>query len=113
MLTATALILYRQRSNSGESQPASNSAPLRSCRWKRICSDDPANEYFSDGMTESLITALSQVNDVKVISRSSVFRFKGKEVDPEEVGRQLGVAAVLEGSVTKECASRFGWQCGW
>ncbi|MCM3874007.1 MAG: protein kinase [Pyrinomonadaceae bacterium] len=63
---------------------------------------DPANEYFSDGVTDSLINALSKIDDLKVISRGSVFRFKGREVDPQEAGRQLRVAAVLEGSVNKE-----------
>lgn len=68
----------------------------------RNLTDDPANEYFSDGMTESVIDALSKIEGLKVISRGSVFRFKGKEIDPREVGRQLGVAAMLEGSVKKE-----------
>jgi TolB-like protein/DNA-binding winged helix-turn-helix (wHTH) protein/Tfp pilus assembly protein PilF len=68
-------------------------------------SDDPANEYFSDGMTDSLISALSEITDLKVSSRSSLNRFNGKELDPREVGRQLGVAAVLEGSVRKSSTS--------
>jgi TolB-like protein/Tfp pilus assembly protein PilF len=97
--TAITVALYRHRSNSGESQPT----PIRSIAVLPLknLSDDPSNEYFSDGMTESVIMALSQVNDLKVISRGSVIRFKGKETDPREVGRQLGVAAVLEGSVRK------------
>jgi TolB-like protein/DNA-binding winged helix-turn-helix (wHTH) protein/Tfp pilus assembly protein PilF len=60
---------------------------------------DPANDYFSDGMTESLITSLAKVENLQVQSRSSVFRFKNKDLDPREIGKQLGVAAVLEGSV--------------
>jgi TolB-like protein/DNA-binding winged helix-turn-helix (wHTH) protein len=64
-------------------------------------SDDAANEYFSDGLTETFITELSRIDSLKVISRNSVFAFKGKELDPREVGRQLGVSAVLEGSVRK------------
>jgi TolB-like protein/DNA-binding winged helix-turn-helix (wHTH) protein/Tfp pilus assembly protein PilF len=60
---------------------------------------DPANDYFSDGLTESLINSLAKVESLEVQSRSSVFRFKNKDLDPREVGRQLGVAAVLEGSV--------------
>lgn len=62
-------------------------------------SGNPANDYFSDGMTESLITSLSKVDGLKVISRSSVFRFKDRDVSPQEIGTQLGVASVLEGSV--------------
>jgi TolB-like protein/DNA-binding winged helix-turn-helix (wHTH) protein/Tfp pilus assembly protein PilF len=62
-------------------------------------SGDPAQEYFSDGLTESLITELSKIKDLKVISRSSVSTLKGNQVDPRQVGQQLGVAAMLEGSV--------------
>lgn len=62
-------------------------------------SGNPANDYFSDGMTETLITSLSKIDGLKVISRSSVFRYKNKDLTPQEIGNQLGVAAVLEGSV--------------
>jgi len=55
-------------------------------------SGDPTNEYFSDGLTESLITALSKIEGLRVISRSSVFRFKHKETTPEDIGKNLGVA---------------------
>jgi serine/threonine-protein kinase len=58
-------------------------------------------EYFSDGLTEELITALSQVPGLRVAARTSSFQFKGKSPDVREVGRQLGVGAVLEGSVRK------------
>ncbi len=64
-------------------------------------SADPENEYFSDGMTEEIINALSKVPGVQVASRSSSFAFKGKEVDVRQVGDKLGVASVLEGSVRK------------
>ena len=67
-----------------------------------LLTGDPANEYFSDGVTESLLTSLSKIDGLKVISRGSVFRFKGQEVDPREVGKQLNVAAVLEGSVRRD-----------
>jgi len=56
-------------------------------------------EYLSDGMTESLITSLSQLPNLNVKARSSVFRYKGKEVDPKTVGKELGVQAVLNGRV--------------
>ena len=98
-----ALIVYRQRTNSREGGRASIRSiavlPLKNL------SDDPANEYFSDGMTKSLITALSQVSDLKVTSYGSVTRFKNKIADPRDVGKQLGVAAVLEGSVRKGAGS--------
>ena len=60
---------------------------------------DPEAEYLSDGITESLINSLSQVPGLRVMSRSSVFRYKGTEVDPLAVGRELGVEAVLTGRV--------------
>jgi len=60
---------------------------------------DPERDFFSDGITESLITQLSKAENLQVISRSSVFTFKNKEIDPREVGRQLGVDAILEGGV--------------
>jgi TolB-like protein/DNA-binding winged helix-turn-helix (wHTH) protein/Flp pilus assembly protein TadD len=59
-------------------------------------------EYFSDGLTEQLIDDLAKVSGVKVIGRSSAFQFKGKSEDVREVGRKLGVANVLEGSVRHE-----------
>ena len=64
-------------------------------------SADPNMEYLSDGITESLINSLSQLPNLKVMSRNSVFRFKGRENDAQEVGQQLGVRAVLTGRVTQ------------
>ncbi len=60
---------------------------------------DPELEYLSDGMTEALIDALSQLPGVRVMARSAVFRFKGQEIDPQKVGRELSVRTVLMGSV--------------
>src|SRR6058998_2519877 len=64
-------------------------------------SGDPEQEYFSDGMTEDLITDLSKLSGLFVISRNSVFLYKGKAVKPEQIGKELGVRYVLEGSVRK------------
>jgi adenylate cyclase len=64
-------------------------------------SSDPEQEYFSDGMTEEIITALSKVPDLLVIARNSTFTYKGKAVDVKQVGKELGVRYVLEGSVRK------------
>ena len=58
-------------------------------------SDNPDTEYLSDGITESLIRTLSQFPSLRVPARSTVFRYKGKETDPRQVGRDLGVRAVL------------------
>jgi serine/threonine protein kinase/TolB-like protein/tetratricopeptide (TPR) repeat protein len=62
---------------------------------------DPNNEYLSDGLTESLIGTLSQLPEVKVMARSTVFRFKGKEDDPQQIGKALNVSSVLMGRVTQ------------
>jgi eukaryotic-like serine/threonine-protein kinase len=62
---------------------------------------DPNAEYLSDGITESLINSLSRLSDLKVMSRSSVFRYKGKETDPKAVGRELGVQAVVTGRLVQ------------
>jgi adenylate cyclase len=64
-------------------------------------SDDPEQEYFSDGITNDLIAALSRFGDLLVIASNTVFTYKGKAVDVKEVGHELGVRYVLEGSVQK------------
>ncbi len=61
---------------------------------------DPNTEYLSDGITESLINSLSRLPDLAVRSRSAVFRYKGKEVDAQKAGNDLGVTALLTGRVT-------------
>ncbi len=60
---------------------------------------DPANDYFSDGMAETLLDMLASVPDLKVIARTSSFAFKGQNKDVREIGRALGVSHLLEGSV--------------
>jgi TolB-like protein len=64
-------------------------------------SGDPEQEYFADGMVEDIITALSRFKSLFVIARNSSFTYKGKAVDIKQVGRDLGVRYVLEGSVRK------------
>jgi adenylate cyclase len=64
-------------------------------------SSDPEQEYFSDGMTEDLITALSNISGLFVIARNSVYTFKGRAVKTDQVSRELGVRYVVEGSVRK------------
>ena len=71
-------------------------------------SGDPEQEYFADGMVEDIITGLSRIKWLFVIARNSSFAYKGKAVDVKQVGRELGVRYVLEGSVRKSrtaCAS--------
>src|SRR5262249_23228164 len=64
-------------------------------------SGDPEQGYFADGMVEEIITALSRVRQLFVIARNSTFTYKGHAVDVKQVGRELGVRYVLEGSVRK------------
>ena len=64
-------------------------------------SGDPEQEYFADGMVEDIITALSRFRSLFVIARNSSFTYKGRAVDVKQVGRELGVRYVLEGSVRK------------
>jgi eukaryotic-like serine/threonine-protein kinase len=59
---------------------------------------NPENDYFGDGLAEELITAFMKVNGLRVAARTSTFQFKGQSLDVREIGRQLGVASVLEGS---------------
>jgi len=65
-------------------------------------SNDPNTEYLSDGITESIISDLSQLPQLKVMASSTVFRFKGKEIDPQKVGRDLNVRAVLTGRLLQQ-----------
>jgi adenylate cyclase len=64
-------------------------------------SDDPEQEYFSDGITEDIITELSRFRDLHVIARNSSFQFRDKNVDAKRIGRELGVQYLVEGSVRK------------
>ena len=64
-------------------------------------SGDPEQEYFSDGISEDIITDLSKISALSVVARNTAFRFKGKEIDVKAVATELGVTHVLEGSVRK------------
>jgi adenylate cyclase len=64
-------------------------------------SGDPEQEYFADGMVEEIITALSRIRWLFVIARNSSLAYKGQAIDMKQVGRELGVRYVLEGSVRK------------
>jgi TolB-like protein len=63
--------------------------------------DNKTDEYFSDGLTDELIVALGRIPSLRVVARASVFQYKGKPADVREVGRQLNVGSVLEGSVER------------
>jgi adenylate cyclase len=64
-------------------------------------SPDPNDEYFADGMTEELISTISKISELQVIARTSVLRYKGSEKSIDEIGKELKVGSVLEGSVRK------------
>jgi TolB-like protein/DNA-binding winged helix-turn-helix (wHTH) protein/Tfp pilus assembly protein PilF len=91
----TIMASRRSRANDNSRTPIRSIAvlPLRNL------TGNAANDYLSDGLTESLITTLSKERDLTVISRGSAFSLKGKDVDPQEAGRLLKVAALLEGSL--------------
>jgi adenylate cyclase len=65
-------------------------------------SNDPEQEYFADALTEDLTTDLSRIEGMFVIARGTAFTFKGKTGDAKQVGRELGVRYVLEGSIRKQ-----------
>ena len=101
--------VYRVRDAQRRQEPIGASAPCCRCptsRRSRCCrsqnmSGDPEQEYFADGMVEEIITALSRIRWLFVIARNSSFTYKGQAVDVKQVGRELGVRYVLEGSVRK------------
>ena len=64
-------------------------------------SGDPEQEYFTDGMVEDIITGLSRIKWLFVIARNSTFTYKGRAIDVKQIGRELGVRYVLEGSVRR------------
>src|ERR1051325_8751237 len=82
---------------------ASSPPPINSVAILPFANDskDPNAEYLSDGITESIINTLSQLPNLKVMSRNAVFRFKGSNLDPVEAGRSLNVGAVLTGRLVK------------
>ena len=65
-------------------------------------SGDPKDEYFSDGLSEELIAALAQISGLRVIGRSSSFRFKDRKEEPKAIGEKLGVGTLLDGTVRKQ-----------
>src|ERR1044071_2326180 len=105
--------VFRSPGNVGGRIATSSSltAPLQRRRFSRKtidslavlplinASNDAEMEYFSDGITESIINNLSQLPKLRVVPRSTVFRYKGREVDPQAIGRELNVRAVLTGRV--------------
>jgi adenylate cyclase len=97
---------YRVMSNLAPTAPGTEPLPLPDKPSIAVLpfdnlSDDPEQEYFADGISEDIITALSKFRSFFVIARNSTFTYKGQAVDVTRVGKQLGVRYVLEGSVRK------------
>jgi TolB-like protein/DNA-binding winged helix-turn-helix (wHTH) protein/Tfp pilus assembly protein PilF len=84
-------------------RPGPGSAPIRSIAVLPFASlsADPEQEYFSDGMTDELITELAQLHSLRVISRSSVMRYKGTHKSVQEIAHDLNVDAIVEGTVSR------------
>jgi adenylate cyclase len=107
VLALSALALYRllpEAGMSGTAEPAGQegkSLPSVLVLPFANMSGDPEQEYFVDGITEDIITDLSSLSGLMVIARNTTFSYKGQRVQPTEVGRDLGVRYVLDGSVRK------------
>jgi TolB-like protein/class 3 adenylate cyclase len=109
---ARSVHVYRVRLSAAENTPTS--APVDGARVLPLpdkpsiavlpfqnMSGDPEQEYFADGIVEEIITALSRIRWLFVIARNSTFTYKGQAIDVKQIGRELGVRYVLEGSVRK------------
>ncbi|HZW94684.1 MAG TPA: protein kinase [Candidatus Eremiobacteraceae bacterium] len=100
-LVVAAIVYYNQRT--------SNPGPIDSVAVLPLTtnSTDQNTQFLSDGITDSLIESLSQIPHLKVMSRSSVFHYKGREIDPQAVGRELKVKAVLTGRLVQHNDNLF------
>lgn len=94
----------KDKQNFSPNNLVQTTAPIRSIAILPLknLTGDVNNEYFSEGITESIIAELSRVDELKVISRSSTFALKDRETDPQEIGKKLNVDALLEGSLQKK-----------
>jgi TolB-like protein len=92
--------LCRARRQRPRSQPSLDRPSVAVLPFANL-SGDPQQDYFSDGMTEDIITELLRFSELMVIARNSSFQYKGKAVDIRQIGRDLGARYVLEGSVRR------------
>ena len=105
LAVAVGVLGWRQfRPSHHAARAATESAPDRSIAVLPFvnASPDSTNQYFSDGLSEDLIIALSQLPGLRVIGRESSFQFRGRDLDSKRIGEQLGVTHLLEGSVSRE-----------
>ena len=96
LIVALSFLAFRSKT-----PPPEPDSTINSLAVLPFANSNPGNEYLSDGITESLIENLSRVPNLKVKSRSTVFHYKGRETDPKKIGRELGVHALLSGSVNQ------------
>ena len=96
LLVAAAAAVYFGRTKQGQSARSMAVLPFVNA------TADPKNEYLSDGLTEGLIGTLSQLPDMKVMARTTAFRYKANQDDPQKIGQDLHVGALLVGRVTHE-----------
>jgi TolB-like protein len=99
LLVAIALGMRLWRSSPGLALPDKPSIAV--LPFKNL-SGDPDQEYFSDGMTEELITSLSKFSGLFIIARESAFRYRRSQADERQIGRELGVRYLVEGSVRRD-----------
>jgi TolB-like protein len=94
----------RYTARNSSSSASSSEFPAKSIAVLPLLNEsgDPKDEYFSDGLSEELISALAQIKDLKVIGRSSSFRFKDRKEETKTIGEKLGVTTLLEGTVRKQ-----------
>ena len=104
LLAASLLAFNLLRSRPSARSTSSSLVPEKSIAVLPLLNEsgDPKDEYFSDGLSEELIAALAQIRELKVIGRSSSFRFKERKEEPKTIGEKLGVATLLEGTVRKQ-----------
>src|SRR5262249_40491266 len=97
VILAAGAWIFRQRFHAAGRQPIDSLAILPF----ENAGGNPDADYLSDGLSESLINSISQLPNLKVIARSSVFRYKGKTIDPAAVGHDLGARAILTGRIVE------------
>ncbi len=105
VLGVTGAWLYRDRLPPSQQrtaeEPAAPNVPAIAVLPFTNLSGDPTQDYFSDGLTEDILTELSRARDLRVIARNTTFQYKGKAVDAGKLGRELNVRYVLEGSIQR------------
>jgi TolB-like protein/Flp pilus assembly protein TadD len=101
VLAAAAAWWFGRRPSARSSSLGSTTRSIAVLPFENL-SADPANEYFSDGLTEEILNALANAPGLKVVARTSAFEFKGKHEDIRSIGKKLGAGLVLEGTVRKD-----------